>query len=184
MFCQLSVVRSLVCVWSHLILLTLWGGGENYDSQCQNEEIKIHRAEVTPQGQRQVSGMPNSKANAIFTIPEHPVSGCPIMDFKPQGWFSSLSLVCRAKEMLSEAVFFILILISNVWQVLDAVEDKRPWQGLWKMWLYYLLSQSLSEHQNCISLNMVGERKQVPTFSLNCSRAFNIQRRLFVLGLG
>lgn len=83
-------------------------GDKNYDSQSQNEEIEI---KVTSQGQQQVSGMPNSKANAISTIPEHRVRGCPTMDFKLQGWFLSRSPVCRAKEMLSEAAFFILVLI-------------------------------------------------------------------------
>lgn len=48
--------------------------------------------------------------------------------------------------------------------------------------LYYLLSWSLSEHKNCISLNMVGERKQVQTFSLNCSWALIFREDCLFLG--
>lgn len=37
-------------------------------SWSQSEEIEIHGAEVTSQSQHQVSGMPNSKVNAISNI--------------------------------------------------------------------------------------------------------------------
>ena len=43
-------------------------GTKDYYSQSQSEEIEIRRTEVTSQGQHQVSGMSNSKANVISNI--------------------------------------------------------------------------------------------------------------------
>ena len=62
-------VSEFLCMWFCLIFIITHGqGSKDYYSQSQSEEIEIHRAEVTSQGQYQVSGMPNSKANAISNI--------------------------------------------------------------------------------------------------------------------